>query len=408
MGEIFPRPQAPIPMPTTGERLTSELSGQTQIEHMHRYVLARQLCRGKDVIDVASGEGYGSALLAQTAASVIGIEIAADAVAHAAHSYRRSNLRFLRGDARALGLAKASTDVVVSFETIEHLAEQEIFLSEIRRVLRPGGMLIVSTPDEDNYSPADSPANPFHVLELTEEEFAHLLGRHFPHVRLLRQRSLIGSVILPSPPTEAESPTLTFEKRGDHLECSNGLPRPQYVVAVASDRPIALLPSSVYIEKGRVGFIDEDLDGYMRSATEALRRETEALRRELEEERDANTRAIDVLAAEKTAAEARINALQGELDAERAVTAALTAEKTETGVRGVELQRALDASRAGSAALERACERAEEAAFVSRQELAVFRERASQQEGRIAELLSSSSWRITAPLRAVFGPLRRR
>ena len=401
MGEIFPRPQPLVPMPCTGERLTSELSGQTQIEHMHRYVLARQLCKGKDVIDVASGEGYGSALLAQTAASVIGIEIAADAVAHAAQSYRRSNLRFLRGDARALGLAKASTDVVVSFETIEHLAEQEIFLAEIRRVLRPGGMLIVSTPDEDNYSPADSPANPFHVLELTEEEFAHLLGRHFPHVRLLRQRSLIGSVILPAPPTEADAPPLTFEKRGDHLECSNGLPRPQYVVAVASDRPIALLPSSVYIERGRVGLLDEDPDGYLRSVAEALRRE-------LEEERAANARAIDALAAEKTATEARCNALQGELDAERAVTAALTAEKTEIGVRIVELQRALDATRAGSAALERACERAEEVAFLSRQELAAFRERASQQEARIAELLSSSSWRITAPLRAVFGPLRRR
>ena len=98
MGEIFPRPRPPVPMPFTAARLTSALLGQTEIEHLHRYLLARRLCRHKDVIDVASGEGYGSALLAQAVASVIGIEIAADAVEHAATSYRRTNLRFLRGE----------------------------------------------------------------------------------------------------------------------------------------------------------------------------------------------------------------------------------------------------------------------------------------------------------------------
>src|SRR5262245_8114591 len=179
MGEIFPRPRPPVAMPLTGERLTSALSGQTEMEHLHRYLLARQLCRGKDVIDVASGEGYGAALLAQVAASVTGIEIAADAVAHAGASYRPANLRFLRSAARAMGVADTSADVVVSVETIEHLAEQDTFVVEMRRVLRPGGLLIVSTPDQDNYSPADSPANPFHVVELAKEEFAQLLGRHF-------------------------------------------------------------------------------------------------------------------------------------------------------------------------------------------------------------------------------------
>src|SRR5262249_1759259 len=112
MGEIFPRPLPPVPMPFTGERLISALSGQTEIEHLRRYLLARQLCRGKDGVGVAWGEGYGAALLAQVAASVPGIEIAADAVAHAVTSYRRPNLRFLRGDARAMGVAGASADVV--------------------------------------------------------------------------------------------------------------------------------------------------------------------------------------------------------------------------------------------------------------------------------------------------------
>src|SRR5262245_46084589 len=311
MGEIFPRPLPPVAMPLTGERLTSALSGQTEIEHLHRYVLARQLCRGKDVIDVASGEGYGPALLAQVASSVTGIEIAADAVAHATTSYRRSNLRFLRGDARAMAVANASADVVVSFETIEHLTEHEAFLVEICRVLRPGGMLIISTPDQDNYSPADSPANPFHVQELGKEEFSDLLGRHFRHVRVLGQRPVIGSVMLPSPPAELDAPPLSFEKRGDHLECSAGLPRPQYAVAVASDRPIGALPPSIYIETSRIGML-ADPDGVKLAEAQAL-----ALRRELQEVHAAHELAIGI-ATEKTAADARLVESLRALDAERA------------------------------------------------------------------------------------------
>src|SRR5213079_65208 len=78
MGEIFSRPAPAVPLPFTGERLTSELTGQTEIEHLHRYLLAREFCRGKRVLDVASGEGYGAALLAQVAAAVTGVDIAQD------------------------------------------------------------------------------------------------------------------------------------------------------------------------------------------------------------------------------------------------------------------------------------------------------------------------------------------
>ena len=123
-----------------------------EIEHLHRYFLARDLCRGLDVLDVAAGEGYGTALLAQVAHSVVGVDISAEAVAHAAEAYRGPNFRFLEGDARCLPLADASVDAVVSFETIEHLWEHNQFLAEVRRVLRPGGWLIVSSPERDSFT----------------------------------------------------------------------------------------------------------------------------------------------------------------------------------------------------------------------------------------------------------------
>ena len=79
MGEIFARPFPVTALPFTGERLTSEFGGQTEMEHLHRYMLARHLCRGRDVLDIASGEGYGAALLGQVASTVIGVEVAEDA-----------------------------------------------------------------------------------------------------------------------------------------------------------------------------------------------------------------------------------------------------------------------------------------------------------------------------------------
>src|SRR5512135_1818798 len=93
MGEIFAAESPPVPLEFTGERMTSAARGQIEYEHLHRYCFARLLCRGKDVVDVASGEGYGTALLAQVARSVVGIDFAADAVRHAAGAYRRPNCR---------------------------------------------------------------------------------------------------------------------------------------------------------------------------------------------------------------------------------------------------------------------------------------------------------------------------
>ncbi|MGA8196572.1 MAG: methyltransferase domain-containing protein [Acetobacteraceae bacterium] len=252
MGEIFRRETAEHPEPFTGERLTTAIGGQIEIEHYHRYLFARALVPGLDVLDVASGEGYGSALLAQVARSVVGVEYSGPTVQGAVGNFVRANLRYLRADARALPLADACVDAVVSFGTIEHFGRQDDFLREVRRVLRPDGRFIVSTPDRDVYSPAGSAANPFHVHELSRLEFAALLRGTFRHVQVMQQRALIGSALLAEAGSTA--PPLVFDRRGEaHFEACIGLPRAPYLIAVASDREPPPLPPSLYIDRGDVG-----------------------------------------------------------------------------------------------------------------------------------------------------------
>jgi len=121
MGELFRQTRPENAFPFTGERMVPGQTGAIEAEHLHRYFLARSLCRDKDVLDIASGEGYGSAFLAQTARSVIGVDLDAESVKHACSTYRSANLRFVVGEATTLPIDDRSLDVVVSFETIEHI-----------------------------------------------------------------------------------------------------------------------------------------------------------------------------------------------------------------------------------------------------------------------------------------------
>ena len=316
----FPREAARTPEAFTGERLTSAIDGQVQIEHYHRYLFARSFCQGLDVLDVASGEGYGSAQLAQVARSVIGVEYSADTVQSAVANFPRPNLRFTQGDARALPLGDACVDVVVSFETLEHFGEHDAFLAEVRRVLRPGGTFIVSTPDRETYSPAGQPSNPYHVRELGRGEFDTLIRRYFAHVGLLSQRPLIGSALLGD--VGSSEPPLVFERRGDRFEACAGMPRAPYLIAVASDKPVPVPPHSLFIERG-----DLDTD---RIALATMRAKAEALAAELAQRSQdltsaaeqarlqteaANQARADAAAAEgrRMAAEARGDALERDL-----------------------------------------------------------------------------------------------
>ena len=130
----------------TGERYTPECPREMLYEHYARYAMALEFVRGKRVLDCACGEGYGSALLAEQAATVIGLDYSVQAVAHARERYIKSNLHFDVADATALTLDDC-VDVVVSFETLEHLAAQDAMLTGFKRALTADGVLLLSSPE---------------------------------------------------------------------------------------------------------------------------------------------------------------------------------------------------------------------------------------------------------------------
>jgi SAM-dependent methyltransferase len=254
LGQIFRLEKSLLPFTLTGERFTTAAGGQIEVEHLHRYFVAREFCKGKDVLDVASGEGYGTALLGQTAKSAVGIEIDIQSVAHANRSYSRPNVNFIAGDACKIAAQDSSFDIVVSFETLEHIEGQEEFLAEVRRVLRPDGALIISTPDRDVYSAPGQPVNPFHVSELTRDQFKTLLEQSFQYVSVCAQRPFIGSAIIPDSGRFDARPLLTFERRNNsHIEREIGLPRARYLLGFASKQPReSFISASLYIESDQI------------------------------------------------------------------------------------------------------------------------------------------------------------
>ena len=175
----------------TGERFTPLCAGEIAYEHWHRYAFARRFCAGKHVLDAACGEGYGTSLLGAMAASAVGIDIDAATIAHATTRYGHAeHLRFVEASCTRLPLADASFDVVVSFETVEHLDEsdQAAMLGEFARVLKADGLLIISSPNKRLYSDARNYVNEFHRHELYRDGFAALLSQAFPAQRWHHQR----------------------------------------------------------------------------------------------------------------------------------------------------------------------------------------------------------------------------
>lgn len=179
-----------------GERFVPECQREICYEHWHRYAFASQFTAGLKVLDAACGEGYGAYLLAGSAAEVVGVDLSEEAVAHAITRYSGAeNLHFEVADVTQLDFSENTFDLIVSFETLEHLEAQEQMLDEFRRVLKPNGKLLISTPDKAIYTDRMGTDNEFHVRELYRDEFEALIASRFPARHILGQKLAFISAI---------------------------------------------------------------------------------------------------------------------------------------------------------------------------------------------------------------------
>ncbi|WP_410619302.1 glycosyltransferase [Amycolatopsis sp. cmx-8-4] len=279
----------------TGERCvpwTEDL--QVIYEHYHRYAFAARFVAGKRVLDLASGEGYGGALLARTAAEVVGLEIDPRTVEHARTRYPDS--RFEVGsitDPKALD--GETFDVITCFEAIEHVDAQDKLMELVRNRLAPGGVFLCSTPDIEVYTHDHGNENPYHVHELTESAFRSLLAGSFEHVVVLRQNVAVGSLIHDGGAGSGAEVLTVEQDDADGWVVETGAPH-TYFVSVASAKPIDVPSTSA--------MVDPKLTLVARAAAEAGRLREELGRTEAERaQASASVAQLTAELAEVTAAE---------------------------------------------------------------------------------------------------------
>ncbi len=192
-----------------------------------------------------------SALLAKVAKSVVGVDISHEAVEYASQEYNTyENLKFLIGSCESLPLSDNSVDVVTSFETIEHHDKHKQMMQEIKRVLKPDGILIISSPNRLSYSDERNYSNPFHIKELYYEELVDLLKSFFSNIQIYGQKIATGSFVFPLKDSEEDlfQAYTGGTKEVKKQVCS--LQSPFYFIAVCSDsiNNIRSAVNSIYID----------------------------------------------------------------------------------------------------------------------------------------------------------------
>lgn len=339
----------------TGERFDPfSMHGHLiEAEHLARYAWATQFAAGRRVLDGACGEGYGTAMLAGAGATeVVGVDLDESVIARLREAAKPST-RFDAADLRKLPYGDDEFDIVVSFETIEHVPDPETVLDELARVLKPGGLLLVSTPNRDVYTPG----NPFHLRELTPHEFSEALEKRFRSVAMRRQHTWVASGIF-----DDEAFRVGGNERLDGVELRKaGADEPgqeTYTIGLASDGELPVGTGLVSItadvdirdwssrlDAADLALATAPLGGNSETEVELLRGEIAELRRQL------------------AAGEAELTRFAG-LEAKLAETAGALAEYE------------------------------------------ALKEEHAEARARYEEVVHSSSWRLTSPLRRLLTKLR--
>lgn len=172
----------------TGERIIPSKHNINFFRHLSAYKFGERYINNRNVLDVGCGTGYGTYLYAQIAKEVVGIDVSEDAISYAKGNFRRDNLKYFVADATNLNIFDDNLyDVVVSFQVIEHIEDYRQYLNEIKRVLKPGGIFLLSTPNKAKLKPLEQRPYSFHKKEFYAEEIKKVLQEYFNKLKILGQ-----------------------------------------------------------------------------------------------------------------------------------------------------------------------------------------------------------------------------
>jgi SAM-dependent methyltransferase len=379
-------------MEFTGERV---IPGQTDPdllnEHIARYRFAEGLVGGRTVLDAGCGVGYGSEILAHKAARVYAVDLAADAVIAGQRGY--PGVRFIQGSCTRLPFQNAALDVVVAFEVIEHLEDWRGLLAEARRVLRPDGQLLVSTPNRLYYSETRSEPNPFHEHEFDYAEFRGELEAVFPHTTIFLENHTNAIAFTPQ------------HVQGLRTSVESGSPKPEeahFFLAVCSALPQFGSPAFVFVPAS--GNVLREREQHIGLLEGELAQKTAWL----EETKEELARMTAINVEEQRKAQAALDAMEKEVAEKAAWAQKLDKELAELSAWAKKLKGEYEEALANYAALEGVAEErlAElktsiskidelEARVVERSEWAMSLNRELEQaRAELAELYASKAYRI--------------
>ena len=218
----------------TGERMIpGQVEDDLYNEHLSRYLFAKRFLKGKVVLDAGCGVGYGSYEARKTAKKIYGIDISKESIGYAKKKYRSKNVLFEVGDVKKLRFKDNAFDAILSFEVIEHLSRQDVYLNEMKRVLKKKGLFFVSTPNKIYYSKTRQEKNPFHVKEFNLKEFNGILSSHFKYVSIYNQNH--NAIIHISKLKQGASPADIEVREGSKISPIMD----NYFIAVCSNSPIS-------------------------------------------------------------------------------------------------------------------------------------------------------------------------
>jgi len=255
-------------MEFTGERMIPEFNQGQEIylEHMTRYMFAAKFVEGKNVLDIACGSGYGSEYLLKSGAKkVIGVDISKETINYCKEKYADGGIEFLVGGVEKIPVEDNSIDVMVSFETIEHVDEktQINFLQEVKRVLKTDGIFIVSTPNSLVYPKGNS----FHIKELDPKEFDELLKKNFKNVGMFFQDDVECSYVYSQKNLEKLDDSFGISKKTSTIKAMESI----YLIAVCKDADLENISEYVGLSKIKPRDMRIDLMGQIQQKDQEMR-----------------------------------------------------------------------------------------------------------------------------------------